>query len=468
MFDELSEKLDGVLGRFRQRGLLTEPLIDEGLREIRRALLEADVNLQLTRRFMDRVRERAVGEQVLKSVKPGEQVVKIVHDELVELLGHERRGLEPAPASPAVILLVGLQGSGKTTSAAKLARRLGREGKTPLLAALDVYRPAAIDQLETLGGQIGVPVFSDRDEERVDRLAERALERARAGGHRTLILDSAGRLQVDESLMDELRRVKAVTQPSEVLLVADAMTGQEAVGIAEGFHEALGLTGVILTKMDGDARGGAALSIKGMTGVPIKFIGVGERVDALDVFDPARMADRILQRGDVVGLVERAQQAFDVDEAERLQNRVAGEGKFDLQDFLGALRQMQKLGPLEGLLGMLPGVDKKMLKNAKVDPKRLKHIEAIILSMTPQEREKPQILNGTRRARIARGSGRSVQEVNQLMKQFQQMQKMMKQMRKMGLGGMMGGGMGGLGAGAGLPGLPTGMRGVGPGHRTRS
>jgi signal recognition particle subunit SRP54 len=461
MFDELAEKLDGVLGRFRQRGLLTEPLIDDGLREIRRALLEADVNYQLARDFLERVRERAVGEQVLKSVKPGEQVVKIVHDELVALLGQDRHGLETGPATPAVILLVGLQGSGKTTSAAKLARRLAREGKKPLLAALDVYRPAAIDQLETLGVQIGVPVFADREEKRVDRLAERALERARSERHRTLILDSAGRLQIDEELMEELRRVKAVVEPAEVLLVADAMTGQEAVRIAEGFHQALGLTGVVLTKMDGDARGGAALSIKGMTGVPIKFIGVGERPDALDVFDPARMADRILQRGDVVGLVERAQQAFDLDEAERLQTRVAGEGRFDLQDFLGALRQMQKLGPLEGLLGMLPGVDRKMLKNAKVDPKRLKHIEAIILSMTPRERETPQILNGSRRARIARGSGRSVQEVNQLMKQFQQMQKMMKQMRKMGLGALGGGGaLGGAGAFGGAGALGGRRRGL--------
>jgi signal recognition particle subunit SRP54 len=453
MFDELSEKLDGVLGRFKQRGLLTESTIDEGLREIRRALLEADVNYQLAREFLERVRVRAVGEQVLRSVKPGEQVVKIVHDELVQLLGQDRHGLETAAVGPTVILLVGLQGSGKTTTAAKLARRLGREGKKPLLAALDVNRPAAIDQLETLGEQITVPVFSDRSEKDVGVLAERAVERARSERHRVLILDSAGRLQIDASLMDELRRVKAVAEPTEILLVADAMTGQEAVRIAEGFNEALGLTGVVLTKMDGDARGGAALSIKGMTGVPIKFIGVGERPDALDVFDPNRMADRILQRGDVVGLVERAQQTFDVAEAERLQKKVGEEGRFDLEDFLGALRQMQKLGPLEGLLGMLPGVDKKMLKNAKVDPKRLKHIEAIILSMTVQERAKPQILNGSRRARIARGSGRSVQEVNQLMKQFQQMQKMMKQMRKMGLGGMMGGGMGGLGGG-GFPKLP--------------
>mgnify|MGYP006171853463 CR=1 FL=1 len=455
MFDELSEKLDGVLGRFRGRGLLTESMIDEGLREIRRALLEADVNYQLAKDFLERVRVRATGEQVLKSVKPGEQVVKIVHDELVTLLGHDRERLEIAAVPPTVILLVGLQGSGKTTTAAKLARRLAREGRTPMLAALDVQRPAAIDQLETLGEQIGVPVFADRAEKNVARLAERALEAAREGKHRTLVLDSAGRLQMDEPLMDELRRVKAATEPTEILLVADAMTGQEAVRIAEGFDRSLGLTGVVLTKMDGDARGGAALSIKGMTGVPIKFVGIGERVDALDVFDPSRMADRILQRGDVVGLVERAQQSFDMEEAERLQKRVAEEGKFDLSDFLGALRQMQKLGPLEGLLGMMPGVNKKALKNAKVDPKKLKHIEAIILSMTPEERAKPQILNGTRRSRIARGSGRSVQEVNQLMKQFQQMQGMMKQLRKMGLGGVMGGpgGLGKLGLGGGLPGL---------------
>ncbi|MFO7893598.1 MAG: signal recognition particle protein [Longimicrobiales bacterium] len=454
MFDELAERLDGVLGRFKSRGLLTEAMIDEGLREIRRALLEADVNYQLAKSFLERVRERAVGEKVLKSVRPGEQVVKIVHDELVELLGHDRVGLGTASSPPTVILLVGLQGSGKTTTAAKLARRLKREGKKPMLAALDVYRPAAIDQLETLAGQVDVPVYADRDEKDVWKLAESALEAATGGRHRALILDSAGRLQIDEELMDELRRVKAVVEPTEVLLVADAMTGQEAVKIAEGFHDALDLSGVVLTKMDGDARGGAALSIKGMTGVPIKFVGIGERVDALDVFDPNRMADRILQRGDVVGLVERAQQSFDMDEAERLQKKVTEEGKFDLEDFLGALRQMQKLGPLEGLLGMMPGVDKKMLKQAKVDPRRLKHIEAIILSMTPEEREKPKILNGSRRARIARGAGRSVQEVNQLMKQFQQMQKMMKQVQKMGLGGMMKGGLGGPGGGRG--GLPFG------------
>lgn len=451
MFDELADRLDGVLGRFRQRGLLTEPMIREGLREIRRALLEADVNYKLAREFLARVEERALGEQVLKSVSPGQQIVKIVHDELVKLLGGDRKPLETAPVGPTTVLLVGLQGSGKTTTAAKLARRLGREGRSPMLAALDVYRPAAIDQLETLGEQIGMPVFSDREEKDVAALARRALERASSERHRALILDSAGRLQIDDALMDELRRVREAIQPTEVLLVADGMTGQEAVRITEGFHEAVGLTGVVLTKMDGDARGGAALSIRGAVGVPIKFVGIGERPEDLDVFDPHRMADRILQRGDVVGLVERAQQTIDREEAERLERKVAKEGKFDLEDFLRAMGQIQKLGPLEGLLGMIPGVNSKALKQAKVDPKRLKHVEAIILSMTPQERKKPEILNGSRRLRIAKGSGRPVQEVNQLLKQFKEMQKMMKQLRKMGMGGMMGGG-GGL-FGGGMPGM---------------
>lgn len=434
MFDELAEKLDGVLGRFRQRGVLTEPMIKDGLREIRRVLLEADVHYQLTRDFLSKVEERALGERVLKSVAPGQQIVKIVHDELISLLGGKREGLKTAPVGPTVIMLVGLQGSGKTTTAAKLARRLKREGKSPMLAALDVYRPAAIDQLETLGEQVGVPVFSDRSEKDVAKLAERALERARSERRRVLILDTAGRLQIDAELMDELKRVRAAVTPTETLLVVDGMIGQEAVRIAQGFHEALELTGVVLTKMDGDARGGAALSVRGATGVPIKFVGIGERPDGLDVFDPRRMADRILQRGDVVGLVERAQQAIDEEDAKRLEKKLAKEGKFDLDDFLIAMRQLQKLGPLEGLLKMIPGVDHKALKQARMDPKRLKHIEAIVLSMTPQERRRPEILNGSRRARIARGSGRPVQEVNRLMQQFKQMQKLMKQMRKLGMG----------------------------------
>jgi signal recognition particle subunit SRP54 len=447
MFEELSDKLDDVLGRFKQRGLLTEVQIREGLREVRRVLLEADVNFQLVKEFLGRVEERALGEKVLKSVAPGQQIVKIVNDELVRLLGEKAEGLSLAPVPPTVILLAGLQGSGKTTTAAKLAKRLAREGRQPLLAALDVYRPAAIDQLETLGRQVNVPVFANRGETNVAKLAAQALDQARADRHRTLILDTAGRLQIDESLMDELRRVKEMTKPTEVMLVVDAMIGQEAVRIAEGFHEALGLTGVVLTKLDGDARGGAALSIRGVTGVPVKYVGVGERMDGLEVFDPNRMAGRILQQGDVVGLVEKAQAAFDEDEARKLERKVAKEGKFDLEDFLTVMGQMQKLGPLEGLLKMIPGVNHKALKQAKVDPKKMKHIEAIILSMTPQERRRPDILNGSRRARIAKGSGRSVQEVNRLMEQFKQMQKLMKQMRGMGMMGMMRGGR------PGMPGL---------------
>ena len=437
MFEELSEKLDGVFGRFRQRGLLTEPMIREGLREVRRALLEADVNFQLVRDFVGRVETRALGEQVLKSVAPGQQIVKIVHDELVTLLGERPEGVAIAPVPPTVILLVGLQGSGKTTTAAKLAKRLAREGRQPMLAALDVYRPAAIDQLETLGRQVQVPVFADREESNVAKLARKALEAATAARHRALILDTAGRLQIDAEMMDELRRVSEVTKPAETLLVVDAMIGQEAVRIAQGFHEQIPLSGVILSKMDGDARGGAALSIRGVVGVPIKFVGVGERTDGLEVFDPNRMAGRILAQGDVVGLVEKAQQAFDEDQAKKLERKVAKEGKFDLEDFLTVMNQMQKMGPLEGLLKMIPGVNPKMMRDAKVDPKRIKHIEAIILSMTPQERRRPDILNGSRRARISRGSGRPVSEINRLLQQFKQMQKMMKQLKGMGLGKMM-------------------------------
>jgi len=454
MFEELSEKLDGVLGRLRSRGLLTEDQVREGLREVRRILLEADVNFRLVKDFLARVEERAMGEKVLKSVSPGQQIVKIVHDELIRLLGEKPEPLQVAPVGPTVILLAGLQGSGKTTTAAKLAKRLAREGRNPLLAALDVHRPAAIDQLEVLGRQVKVPVFADRSERDVARLAKSALESADRGRHRVLILDTAGRLQIDEQLMEELRRVREVTKAAEVLLVVDAMIGQEAVRVAEGFHQALGLSGVILTKLDGDARGGAALSIRGVTGVPLKFVGVGEKLDGLEVFDPFRMAGRILQQGDVIGLVEKAQEAFDQDEAQRLERRVAREGKFDLEDFLGVMRQMQKMGPLESLLKMVPGVNGKLLKQAKVDPRQIRHVEAIILSMTPKERQRPEIINGSRRLRIARGSGRTVQEVNRLLDQFKQMQKLMKQLKGFGTGR---GGRGpslppGLGRG-GMPGL---------------
>jgi signal recognition particle subunit SRP54 len=444
VFDELSEKLDVVFGRLKQRGLLTAPMIREGLRDVRRVLLEADVNFQLVKEFLSRVEEKATGEKVLKSVSPGQQVVKIVHDELVVLLGDRPSPLAVAPVPPTVVMLVGLQGSGKTTTAAKLAKRMVREGRSPALAALDPYRPAAIDQLETLGKEIGVPVLADRSQKDVVKLARWAVEQARAARHRVVILDTAGRLQIDAELMDELRRVREAVSPSETLLVVDAMIGQEAVRIAQGFRDALDLTGVVLTKMDGDARGGAALSIRGVTGVPVKFVGTGERVDGLEVFDPHRMVGRILQQGDVVGLVEKAQQAFDEGQAQKLEQKVGKEGRFDLEDFLTVTQQMQKMGPLEGLLKMVPGVNSKMLKQTKVDPKKIRHVEAIVLSMTPQERRRPDILNGSRRLRIAKGSGRPVQEVNRLMQQFKQMQKLMKQMK--GLGG-------GLGAGVRIPGL---------------
>src|SRR5687767_6494913 len=325
MFEELSEKLDGVFGRWRQRGLLTEAQVHEGLREVRRILLEADVNYQLARSFLAKVEDRAISEKVLKSVAPGQQIVKIVHDELVTLLGEKAEPLKVAPVGPTVVLLAGLQGSGKTTTAAKLAKRLGREGRSPMLAALDVQRPAAIDQLETLGQQISVPVYADRNQKDVAKIAKAALEQAIKGRHRTLILDTAGRLQIDDQLMDELKAIKAVTKPTEVLLVVDAMIGQEAVKVAQGFNEAVGLTGVILTKLDGDARGGAALSIRGTIGVPIKFAGVGERVDGLEVFNPQRMAGRILQQGDVFGLVDKEAGGCDAVEARRVEQMVARE-----------------------------------------------------------------------------------------------------------------------------------------------
>jgi signal recognition particle subunit SRP54 len=430
MFDELSEKLDSVLGRFRQRGVLTEPMIRDGLREVRRVLLEADVNYRVTREFLDRVQARALGEAVLKSVSPGQQVVKIVHDELAALLGEGRATLQWGAGSPSVILIVGLQGSGKTTTAGKLARRLLKEGREPMLAACDLQRPAAIEQLTVLAERVGVPIHAGTPGGDPVAVAKEALAQARAQRKSVLIVDTAGRLQIDELLMQELERVKAAVAPSEILFVADAMTGQEAVTIAQGFNEALSITGVVLTKMDGDARGGAALSIRSVVGKPIKFVGTGEGLDALEVADPARLAGRILQQGDVVGLVERAQAAIDVEATERLQKKVMGQGKFTLDDFLVAMRQIQKMGPLEQLVKMIPGLGKK-LPVANMDPKRIRHVEAIILSMTPEERRRPEILNGSRRARIARGSGRSVAEVNRLMNQFKDMQKMMKQMRNL-------------------------------------
>jgi signal recognition particle subunit SRP54 len=440
MFDELSEKLSATFARLRGRGVLSDADIKDGLREVRRVLLEADVNFQLTREFLERVERAATGVNALRSVSPAQQLVKIVHDELTTMLGERREGLRLSSVPPTIVLMVGLQGSGKTTTAAKLARKLVADGRAVRLVAADVYRPAAIDQLETLGQQLGIPVYADRETTDVVRIAKRGLEEARRARDRVVLIDTAGRLQIDEAMMDELRQLKDALHPDEILLVADGMTGQDAVRIAQGFDDALGVTGVILTKMDGDARGGAALSIYGVTKKPIKYIGVGEKLDALEEFHPDRMASRILQMGDVLTLVEKAQAAFDETEGKRLEKKIKKEG-MDLEDFLSAMRQMQKLGPLEGVLKMLPGMNAKLLRQANLDPARLRHIEAIVLSMTPRERKNPGLLNGSRRSRVAKGSGRSIAEVNRLLDQFRDMQKMMKRV------GQGGGGMRGLAPG---------------------
>ena len=426
MFDEISSKLSAALQRLAGRGVLTEEAVKEGLREIRRILLEADVSFELTRTFLERVQEKAVGLDTIKAVRPGQQLVKIVYDELVTMLGEKQAPLQHATVGPTVMLLVGLQGSGKTTTAGKLARRLKAEQKAPFLVAADVYRPAAAEQLATLAEQTGVGVHTEAGTTDVVALVKRGIDAAGKARARTVIVDTAGRLQIDEALMDELVRLKGAVRPHEILLVADGMTGQDAVRIAKGFHEALGITGVILTKMDGDSRGGAALSIYGVTRAPIKYLGVGERLDALEPFHPERLAGRILQQGDVLTLVEKAQANVDEDEAKALARKAGTKKGLDLQDFLVAMKQMQKMGPLKNVLGMLPGVSPQMLKSANVDDKKVKHTEAIVLSMTPKERKNPDLLNGARRLRVARGSGRTVQEVNQLLAQFKQMQKVMK------------------------------------------
>ena len=426
MFDELSEKLEATFARLRGRGVLTEADIKEGLREVRRVLLEADVNFNLTREFLERVEKKAVGVTQLRAVSPGQQLVKIVYDELTAMLGERREALKLSSVPPTVVMMVGLQGSGKTTTAAKLARKLKAENRPTRLVACDVYRPAAIDQLETLGQQLDVPVYSERGTQDVVRIAKAGIEEAKRARDRVVIVDTAGRLQIDDEMMRELERLKEAIHPDEILLVADGMTGQDAVKIAQGFDQRLNVTGVVLTKMDGDARGGAALSIYGVTKKPIKYIGVGEKSDALEEFYPERMAGRILQQGDIVSLVEKAQGAFDADESKRMEKKVRKEG-MDLSDFLSAMKQIERLGPLEGVLKMLPGVNSKMLKQVKAaDPKRLKHLEAIVLSMTLEERKAPAVMNGSRRARVAKGSGRPISEVNRLLEQFREMQKMMK------------------------------------------
>ena len=432
MFAELSEKLSAALTRLRGRGVLTEEAVREGLDELRRALLEADVGYEVAGAFTDHVAAKAVGLPALKSVAPGQQLVKIVYDELVALLGEKQAQIAFASVPPTVVLLVGLQGSGKTTTAAKLAKRLTLEQKAPFLVAADVYRPAAIDQLVELAVRVKVGVHAERDTTDVVAIVKRGIEAAQHARARTVLVDTAGRLQVDAAMMDELKRLKAAVKPQEVLFVADGMTGQDAVRIAQGFHDALGITGVVLTKMDGDARGGAALSIYWTTKAPIKYIGVGEGLDAIEPFRPDRVAGRMLQMGDVLSLVEKAEASLDKSEAERLARKATTKKGLDLEDFLVSMREMQKMGPLESLVGMLPGMNKEMLKAAKnTDPKRLKHVEAIVLSMTKAERKNPGVLNGSRRARIAKGCGRPVQEVNRLIKQFEEMGKLMKGMKGM-------------------------------------
>ena len=428
MFQELSDKLEATFAKLRGRGTLSDADIKDGLRDVRRVLLEADVNFQLTREFLEHVEKKAVGVSQIRTVSPAQQLVKIVYDELTAMLGEQKAALKLSSVPPTVVLMVGLQGSGKTTTAAKLARRLKGEGRQVRMIAADVYRPAAIDQLETLGKELEIPVYADRSTTDVVKIARAGLDIARRERDRVVLIDTAGRLQIDDEMMQELARLKDAVRPDEILLVADGMTGQDAVKIAQGFDSALGVTGIILTKMDGDARGGAALSIYGVTKKPIKYIGVGEKTDALEEFHPDRMAGRILQQGDVLTLVEKAQGAIDAEEAKRLDKKVRKEG-MDLADFLTAMKQIQRLGPMEGILKLLPGVNTKMLKQVNTDPKRLKHLEAIVLSMTPEERKNPDVLNGSRRARIAKGSGRPISEVNKLLEQFRGMQKMMKSMK---------------------------------------
>ncbi len=449
MFDNLSEKLDSVFKKLRGHGRLTEDNIKETMREVRLVLLEADVNFRVVKDFVAAVRERAVGQEVLKSLNPAQQVIKVVRDELGRLMGEgEDNALDLAARPPVAVMLCGLQGAGKTTSCAKLALQLRRQKRNPLLVPADIYRPAAIDQLKTLGRQLDIPVFDSRPDQDPVRLCEEAHRHAELNGYDTLILDTAGRLHIDQQLMDELVRIKSSLQPREILLVADAMTGQDAVNVAESFDEQLGLTGVILTKLDGDARGGAALSIRAVTGKPIKLVGLGEKLDALEVFHPDRMAQRILGMGDVLSLIEKAEAALDQEDAQRMERQLRQEG-FTLETFRDQLQTIKKMGNLESLFKMIPGVGKamKQMGSMQVPDKELKKIEAIINSMTPRERRDHRVLNGSRRLRIARGSGTTVQDVNQLVKRFTEAQKMMKKMQKLGPKGL----KGLMGRGGGLP-----------------
>ena len=442
MFESLSDRLQGIFDRLGKRGILTEQDVDVALREVRVALLEADVNFKVVKEFLTRVRERAIGAEVHKSLTPGQAVVKIVHDELLATLGEGGR-LDLGGPPPRVIMLVGLQGAGKTTLAAKLALRLRSDGRKPLMVACDTYRPAAITQLETLGKQLSIPVFSEGDKIAPPQIAQHGIQRAVQLAADVVIIDTAGRLQIDDAMMREVEQIKALTKPAEVLLVADAMTGQEAVNIADAFNKRVGITGLVLTKVDGDARGGAAISMRAVTGVPIKFLSIGEKPDALEPFYPDRLASRILGMGDVLTLIEKAQAQFSEQQAADAAEKMMT-ARFDLEDFLNQIQQIKKMGPLNDLMAMIPGMkDLSKQMPADMTEKQMKRVEAIINSMTRTERRDPDLLNANRKRRVAKGSGTSVQEINQLLTQFREAQKMMKQLatnpRMRMMSGLMGG-----------------------------
>ena len=431
MFGNLTEKLANAFKKFRNKGKLTEADVKEGMREVKLALLEADVNFKVVKDFTKAVTERAVGSEVLESLLPAQQIVKIVNEELIKLMGSEAAKINISPKPPTVIMMVGLQGAGKTTHTGKIASMYKQKGKNPLLVACDVYRPAAIDQLKIVGESINIPVFSLGSKISPVEIAKAGVEHAKKNGHDMVFIDTAGRLHIDEELMGELEKIKKATNPAEILLVVDAMTGQDAVNVAKSFNELLDISGVVLTKMDGDTRGGAALSVRYVTGKPIKFVGTGEKMDAIELFHPDRIASRILGMGDVLSLIEKAEQAFDEKNAKELEKKFR-EQTFTLDDFLVQMRQLKKMGNLNHLIGMLPGVNAGALKNAEIDESQMARTEAIILSMTRAERLRPEIINGSRRKRIANGSGTNVEDVNKLLKQFDQMKKTMKQFSNMG------------------------------------
>jgi signal recognition particle subunit SRP54 len=434
-FENISEKIQEIFKNLRGKGKLTEKDVQLAMREVRLALLEADVSYKVVKDFIAKVTERAIGSEVLESLTPGQQVIKIVHEELTQLMGGTQSKINIAAKPPTVVMMVGLQGSGKTTSSAKLARFLKKQGRSPLLVACDIYRPAAIKQLQVLGEQLAIPVFSLGDKQNPVDIAKGAIAHAEKNGQDLVILDTAGRLHIDEELMAELGQIKQQCHPHEIILVVDAMTGQDAVNVAEKFNQLLGLDGVVLTKLDGDTRGGAALSVKAVTGKPIKFTGVGEKLDALEPFYPERMASRILGMGDVLTLIEKAKATVDLQKAQELERKIR-QNEFTFDDYLDQLQQVQKMGPLNQLLEMIPGINKvKGMQGLEVNEKDIKHVEAIIRSMTTAERRKPEIINGSRRKRIATGSGTSIQDVNRTIKQFEQMQKMMKQFSQLQQGG---------------------------------